>query len=271
MRTRIVILSALALLGASLLLFAQNPPAAERLNEAQQMEAQKGLKAAIERYESVLQDFPNDEAAGVAIARIVKLYEIMGKSDDMLNACERLMSRWPKVKDQVSELCVPRTMPGIFIAKMDPQSGVIQDPVRSMTANPRQTEVFPTFSPDGALLAFTRLRNTPRLEAMLDSVIVRSLNDRSERPMKGCGEGSTVGGAHPLWLPDRSLLFVNTLLANSMPPNQPHCIGFNDSQTGELRRSLDYPTQALASAWSAVSPDGKTLYTLLGAAFFNRP
>jgi hypothetical protein len=270
MRTLIVFLTALALLGASLLVFAQSPAAAARLDEARRMETLVSLDKAIEAYKRIPEDFPNDKPAGAkAYLRIVKLNDFLGSVDAMRDACQVLLNVYagqPEV-NETGDLCQNRTRPGIFIAKMDPQTGVIpkQQP-RSITENPRDTEIFPTFSPDGGLLGFTRIRPNTK-----DQAIVRSLSDKSERTLKGCGT-ATVGGVRLMWLPDQSVLLVNTLAPVSMPPNEPHCFGFHDSRTGELRRTIDPGGQALASAWSALSPDGKTLHTILpGAAYFRRP
>jgi WD40 repeat protein len=255
MRKRIVILAALPLLGASLLTLAQSPAATDRLNQAKQTETRGGLGAASEIYESVLRDFPNDRPAGArAIARIVQISYFNGDDDKMQDACRRLKSAYAtEVSEDVSVMCRPkaRSRPGIFIAKMDAQSGVIQEPVRSLTVDPNIQEAFPSLSPDGGLLAF---RRTPAPDQRT-TVIVRSLADKTERTMRACSDASNAHGRQN-WFPDGRVLSFFPGLTSAT------CGAVTDSKSGELLQSL--PLGNAISLWSALSPDGTMLH-MIGA------
>jgi Tol biopolymer transport system component len=239
---------------------AQAPTATGLLEEGRKAVLSGGPDAAIKIYERIVREFPNDRSNGAkALVQTIRLYDILGETGKAGEACQLLMDGYasqPEVPAEVRSRCntppLPRLRPGIFIARMDPATGAIRGPARGLSAE-ASNERYPSFSPDGKFLALRRAIDRQ------DLYIVRSLADARDQAMKTCLPLTTGGSGRVFWLPDsQSLLAVGSNVGLA-----PGCIGRSDRQTGQLLQSTALPGhQNYHSAWSALSPDGKTLYML---------
>jgi hypothetical protein len=263
MRIRNVVITPVLVLLLMTAIAAQGKAAVDLLEQAQRAERTQGLEAAIPIYERVVSEFPQDRAnASKALARIVKDYEVLGETDRMKDACQRLLRTYPNQPDtgDVRERCSQsrfRVGPAVFLADMDPRTGQIRDPGQ-MSDGVDRVEASPAFSPDGKSLTF---RVFPDLtsQAMIDAitakgtVYVRRLAEKTELTLSTCG---IVHGGRSLWFPDGDVILTFAAKASTV------CMQQASAETGDsVKPEINLPSDWL-SAFTALTLDGSTLHAI---------
>jgi len=149
----------------------------------------------------------------------------------------------------------PRVRQGVFIADMDPNTLAVRGlGAFHSLSDADVTEGNASISPDSRFLAFKRGTAGNPEKA---SLIVRSLENKTELEIKTCGQ--MVFNGRSFWLPDGNSLFVIAPVTNGGG-----CLGSYNAQTGQLLNQPVNVSTYLLSFSSALSPDGKLLYTVSG-------
>jgi hypothetical protein len=267
MRTRTFTFGILTLLSTSMLILAQTETAAARFDRATNTANTKGLEAAIPIYDSILRDFPNDRVnSAKALVQLGRSFDFLGQTEKARQKLQQVIDQYADQTDRVAESRrllsalppppKPRDRAGIFIAEMDPRTGTIREPVRTITRDPSGWEVFATFSPDGKSLAFRRFQGPTCCANGIQ--VVLSLETNEERTTRGSPTPCVGLSAGPSrWFRDGKGLWAVT---RSTPNAGNSCVFRYDLDKGLAFETLLRAGSDLIANYATLSPDEKTLY-----------
>ncbi len=252
---RITIIIAVLLCAGSLVL-AQNGD--DLFRQARQKEIVDGdIPGAILLYERVVREFPSNRSlVAQSLLQLGEGYEKLGQPNRGREYFERITFEF---RDQAEvfaratahQQAAPRIRPGIFVAAMDPQTGVIHQPMLSFTKDPNADEHGASWSPDGRSLSFRRTIGGSAQTA----TFVRSLEGGTERSVAQCG-GTQTGKA--MWLPNGRSLLLNGGGVGSVG-----CLGITDLEKGTIHQQ-PFPNLP-SSRWIKLSREGMMLYAIIPA------